>query len=246
MKKDNIMRIPADHWLKNRPIAHRGLWGGDIIENSLPAYEKAAREGFPIEIDVFLTKDNVFVSFHDDYLTRMTGKEGRIADYTLEEIKSFPLLGTDNRIPTLKEVLDVCRGKIPILIEIKNQTQKDVVERLLEELKDYDGEFAIQSFNPLYINKVKKLRPDIIRGVLGTNKKAVLDDLSMLNGFVVKNLALDFLVKPDFISYEFIGYPEILKKTKGKIALAWTITSPDIYEKIKSYADNVIFEHFLP
>ena len=67
-------RIPENHWLRTKPIAHRGYWGGDVPENSRAAYERAAEKGYPIEIDVYLTKDEKIVSFHDGTLKRMTGR----------------------------------------------------------------------------------------------------------------------------------------------------------------------------
>mgnify|MGYP004573844539 FL=1 len=51
------MRIPDSGWLKTTPIAHRGLWGNGIPENSSLAYEAAAKVGSPIEIDLYFTKD---------------------------------------------------------------------------------------------------------------------------------------------------------------------------------------------
>ena len=59
------MAIPNDFWLFTRPIAHRGLWGGEIAENSLTAYKLATEKGYPIEIDLFLTIDGEIVCFHD-------------------------------------------------------------------------------------------------------------------------------------------------------------------------------------
>ena len=66
------MRINDNHWLKTKPIAHRGLWGGNIIENSVSAYENAAKNQMPIEIDVYITTDNHLVCFHDKNLKRLT------------------------------------------------------------------------------------------------------------------------------------------------------------------------------
>ena len=67
-------------------------------------------------------------------------------------------------------MLHAVNGKVPLLIEIKNCPDKMIVERVLYELDEYHGEFAIQSFNPFYINKVRKIAPYINRGVLGTSK----------------------------------------------------------------------------
>lgn len=236
------MRINKDHWLLKTPIAHRGLWGGKIIENSISAYEHAAEKGYPIEIDLYLIKDNHLVSFHDKTLKRMTGVEGYIYDKTLAEIKELRLLNSDEAIPTFNEVLSVAKGKSPLLIEIKPQPNAKVVDEIVARLKNYDGDFAIQSFNPLYINRVKKLAPEFIRGILGTGDKKINENF--IKKFIVKNMPLNFLIKPDFISYSYPDLP--IKNTEKLPIIAWTVVCPKAYEKLKGIADNIIFENFIP
>ena len=102
------------------PIAHRGLWGDGVAENSLSAYKKAAENGYPVEIDLYLSKDGELFSFHDKTLDRMTGESGYIYDKTAAELKSLKLVGSDEGIPTFDQVLSVAENKIPLLIEIKN------------------------------------------------------------------------------------------------------------------------------
>lgn len=236
------MRISSDSWLLRKPVAHRGLWGDGVMENSLTAYRLAAEKGFPIEIDLYFTKDKHIVSFHDDTVTRMTGKDGFVWDYDLKDLKKLRLGGTDEQIPTFDEVLSVCEGKSPLLIEIKNQPIKGLPEAVLERLKTYRGEYAIQSFNPLYINVVRKLAPDVTRGILsGING---LEGMPWYKRLIVRKMLLNFLIKPDFISYEKVGYPLKKSKTKGKALLAWTVTSPaeakDLFKKV----NNIIYEGF--
>ena len=140
-------------------------------------------------------------------------------------------------------MLDVVNGKVPILIEIKDQPNKRVVNILIETLKQYDGEIAIQSFNPLYLIKVKKLAPQILRGILASENPPIN---SRFRKHIVKNMSLNFLCKPDFISYSYTGLPLSNRKTKGKTILAWTITSKEVLEKVKQYCNNIIFENFIP
>ena len=238
-----MSRLPKNYWLLNRPVAHRGLWGGEIIENSLTAYRNAVEKGYPIEIDLYVTKDGHLVSFHDSTLKRMTGADGYIYEKTLAELKQLQLLGTDERIPTFDEVLEIAENKVPLLIEIKDQPDKTVVEKTVERLKSYKGEFALQSFNPLYINKVKKLAPSFIRGILATpdagKKSAIVN-------YIVKKMSLNFLIKPDFISYDYKGIPKYAKKTKKMPAISWTITSKEIETTVRPFIDNIIFEHYIP
>ena len=238
-----MSRIPKNYWLLNRPVAHRGLWGGEIIENSLTAYRNAVEKGYPIEIDLYVTKDGKLVSFHDSTLKRMTGADGYIYEKTLAELKQLQLLGTDERIPTFDEVLEIAENKVPLLIEIKDQPDKTVVEKTVERLKSYKGEFALQSFNTLYINKVKKLAPQFIRGILATQDAG---KKSAITNYIVKKMPLNFLIKPDFISYDYKGIPKYAKKTKKMPVISWTITSKEIETTVRPFIDNIIFEHYIP
>lgn len=238
------MRINENHWLINTPIAHRGLWSEDVVENSLTAYKKAVDTGYPIEIDLYLTKDDVLVSFHDSSLIRMTGVEGNVFDKTLSELKELRLSGTLEQIPTFDEVLETVNGKVPLLIEIKKQPNKKVVDKIVERLKTYNGEFALQSFNPFYMKRVKQLAPEFIRGILAnpvyTNKK------NLLFYWVVRKMPFNFLIKPDFLSIYHAGLPLKKSKIKNCRVITWTITDKTTADKIKTFAENIIFENFKP
>lgn len=236
------MRINKDCFLFNKPIAHRGLWNENIVENSLLAYQNAVEHGYPIEIDLYSTTDNEIVCFHDDTLSRMTGKDGFIYDKTLSELKELSLKNSGQKIPTLKEVLTLVSGKVPLLIEFKDQPDKSYILKAVKILKEYKGDFAVQAFNPLYLLKIKKLAPEFIIGILGTNTPP--KERSFLTKFIVKNLSLNFLIKPDFISYNYKGLP--IKNPFNLPLLAWTVTDSENAKTTLSFADNIIFENFIP
>ena len=101
--------------------AHRGLWNAaeGVPENSLPAFARAAEQGYAIELDIQITKDGRIVVFHDDTMKRMCGNEGKISDYTYEELQQFHLGDSTEKIPLLREVLQTVDGRVPLLIEIK-------------------------------------------------------------------------------------------------------------------------------
>ena len=115
------------------------------------------------------------------------------------------------------------------------------MDLFLEEIKGYNGEFAVQSFNPKYMLQIKKKNPDIIRGVLSSNKP---DTNSVIKSWVVRKMPFNKHINPDFISYDYKGLP--LKKKNSPPVIAWTVTSSDIFKKIKPYCKNIIFENFLP
>ena len=133
---------------------------------------------------------------------------------------------------------------MPILIELKNQPNNDYIDNVVKKLLEYKGEFAIQSFDPTYIKRVKDLAPQFIRGILGT--KTYSKPLTFIKRLVVKNMLLNFLIKPDFISYSFEDLPLKKRKTKNKCLITWTVTTEEDYLKVKGMVDNVIFEKFVP
>lgn len=233
-------RIPRNHWLRIKPIAHRGLWNEKIPENSRAAYERAAEKGYPIEIDLYLTKDEKVVSFHDGTLQRMTGQTGGVWDYTYEELRQFHLNDTRETIPLFSDVLKIAERRSPLLIEIKEQANKNIVSKVLEELEGYQGEYAIQSFIPRYIHEVKKKAPHVIRGILASTGGLK----NPIKNHVLRHMSLNFWIQPDFVSYLYTGYPLPARKVKNKVKLAWTVTSKEIWQKISPFIDNIIYENF--
>ena len=68
------------------PIAHRGLWGNGIPENSLSSYAHAKEKGFPVEIDLYKSKDGEIFSVHDGNLLRSRKKVRSFPEYSLPKV----------------------------------------------------------------------------------------------------------------------------------------------------------------
>lgn len=235
-------RLQKDSWLFTRPVAHRGLWNETLGENSMGAYKNAIDNGYPIEMDVQLTKDGVLCCFHDDNLIRVTGKDALINHLTYDEIKDLKISNSQETIPTFKEFLRLVDGKVPLVIEIKQQRVKNfnIAQMVVEELKDYKGEFVVQSFDPFIMRKVKKANPNIIRGQLGGLTER--GDMGLVKYLVVKHLLLNFLSKPDFVNYMLDAMPV---KTSRPI-ITWTIRSKEAEKRAKELGVNYIFEDIIP
>ena len=151
------------------PIAHRGLHNEDIPENSLLSFEKAVENGYPIEIDVRIIDDGTVIVFHDDVLGRMTAKDGYASNLRKADLAEIRLNGTDQVIPTLEQTLETANGKVPLLIETKVSCKIGELERkVIDILKSYNGEFAMQSFDPYSMEYFRKNEPDFIRGQLAS------------------------------------------------------------------------------
>lgn len=240
-------------FLTEIPVAHRGLHDDRLPENSLGAFLAAANKGYAIETDVRLTKDGALVLFHDDNLSRMAGIEKKVSECTAEQLSRVRLGGTDERIPLLSELLSAVCGRVPLLIEIKDMPKvktKDFIKKVSDALEGYRGEYAVQSFQPFYVKAFKKLRPEVPCGVLATavSNKGDFGNSPFwkIKARMVKNMSFNRTVKPDFISYYFASYPQkSTEKFKGA-KLAWTVRSPEEEARARQYADNIIFENFLP
>ncbi len=237
-----------DGFLKTAPIAHRGLHDGETPENSMPAFFAAAEHGYAIETDVRFTSDKQLVVFHDDGLLRMTGDPRPVSGCTLAELARLTLKSSSpqERIPLFSDVLQAVGGRVPLLIEIKNMPHvkgKEIAAALCSRMKGYRGEYAVQSFNPLYVKAYKKLCPGVPCGILGTAEKGAAKGLQ---GHIIKHMPLNFWVKPDFISYRKEDLPrKKLTRFKG-IKLVWVVRSRGEETAARKFADNIIFEGFLP
>ena len=234
------------------PFAHRGLHGGGVPENSLPAFHAAAQSGFAIETDVRFTKEGRVVVFHDDNLYRMTGDERNVIDCTAPELKRLRLEDTDEQMPLFSELLKEINGRTPLLVEIKSMKgvkPKEIALALAKILEGYQGEVAIQSFQPFYVRAFKRLRPDLPCGVLSAahfTREEVGGALWRLKAHWLKNMTFNFTVRPDFISYNLHDLPtRKTKRFKGPV-LAWTVRSEEDELIARKHADTIIFENYLP
>lgn len=105
-------------WLTAEPVAHRGYHDLNkaVWENTLSAFSRAIEAGFAIECDVQLAADSVPVIFHDDDMARLTGIKGDVREHTSGELSLLSVGQTKDRIPTLKQLLTLCAGKVPLVI----------------------------------------------------------------------------------------------------------------------------------
>ena len=248
------MAAPA--WLIARPIAHRGLHNrpNGLIENTIGAANAAIHHKFSIECDVQLTADGEVVVFHDDELERLTHSSGLIRDLTLSEVKLLQLKYTDEKIPTLAEFLENISAQVVLICEIKSNFDGNlaIVDRCCSILKTYNGPVAIKSFDPDIVAYVRNVGPDRPRGFigeshyddpewdfLGTSKKKSLISLEHLSE-----------TQPDFLSWyckdiEQAG-PAVSRSVYGLPLMTWTVRSKETLHEVRKFADQIVFENFIP
>ncbi len=234
--------------------AHRGLHdnASEAPENSMAAFEKAVEKGFGIELDVQLTKDKIPVVFHDFTLKRVCGAEGKVADYTYDELQQFRLCNSEQKIPRFEDFLKMVDGRVPLIIEYKipggNTEVCPVADRILQ---NYKGVYCIESFNPLGLIWYRKNRKEILRGQLADNFiRTGEKEFPKLLYFVLHHLLLNFLTKPDFIAYNHNCYRDVSRQLcrylYGCLSVAWTIKDQKALEARREDFDLFIFDSFLP
>ncbi len=220
---------------KNKRFAHRGLHGNGVPENSLLAFRKAVERGFGAELDVHLLADGHLAVIHDYSLKRTVGEEVKIEDLTLKALEKYRLEGTDEKIPTLREVLDIFENKEPLIIELK--ADKNNVDKLCFAtavlLKGYEGQYCIESFDPRCVRWFKNHRPEVIRGQLSENYfNSRGSKLPLILKLVMTFLISNFWAKPDFVAYRFNDRENISFKLCTRLfkmqGVAWTVRGQEI------------------
>ena len=238
-------------WLKNELIAHRGLYTKDqtIPENSLASFRHALDKGYAIELDVNLLKDGTVVCFHDDHLKRAFGIDKTISDVTYDELIKFNLFNTNEKVPTLKEALELIKCQKPVLIELKpHGNVKILCHETMNVLKDYTGQYAIFSFHPMVSYILKKNYPHVIRGQI-SEYFTELKTMRKFQKYLMKSMFFNRFTKPDFISYGISDLPnKYLDRyyRKGLTIISYAARTQDEFDLVKSYYDNVVFEYFEP
>ena len=228
-------------------FAHRGLHNKNVPENSLRAFQGAVDRRLGIELDIQLSKDGEVMVFHDFTLNRVAGVDGKVINFTAEELGKMSLGGQDDGIPTLKQVLEAVDGQVPLIIEIKIPGfDLSVCPKAFEILDEYKGPYCIESFHPLAIHWMKKNRPHILRGQLSSDFFKHSEKGSRIQFFAVKNLMLNFLARPDFIAFD-IRYPKALSfrlctKFFRALPIGWTVRTKEELEEAKKDFDGWICE----
>jgi len=139
-------------------IAHTGTY--EYPENTMSGFKRAIEVGADmIEVDLQISKDGVPVVFHDNTLYRMTDGSGNIVDKTLDELRALRIDDTDERIPTLDEIIAL---PIPLNIEVKILGLEEQVAAAVKTRRND----VISSFNHEVLKRIHAIDPDIKIGYL--------------------------------------------------------------------------------
>jgi glycerophosphoryl diester phosphodiesterase len=237
------------------PVAHRALHdrAAGRPENSRDAVRAAVAAGYAIEIDVQMSSDGQAMVFHDDTLDRLTAEAGPVRARTSAALGAIRLTDAADGIPTLPQVLALVAGRVPLLIEVKDQTGNlsagvGPLERAVAgALSGYDGPVAVMSFNPHSVAALAELAPDVARGL--TTMTFDPEEWGLTGARAAELSAIpDYdRVGASFISHHWkhLSDPRVADlRVAGAGILCWTIRSAADETAARAIAHNVTFEGY--
>ena len=236
--------------------AHRGLHDAaqGIPENSMAAFRRAVEHGFGAELDVHLMADGNLAVVHDSDLTRVCGKKALIEDLTAADLKDYPLMGTQEYIPLLHNVLALFEGKTPLVIELKVErgNYDALTDAVMAALEGWNGTYCVESFHPAVLLRLREKYPWVLRGQLSENfiRGSEVGNLATPVRFVLTHLLTTAFTRPDFIAYKWEDRKEpslrLMRALYGVHEVGWTIRSQETMDMLAQDGVIPIFEHFIP
>lgn len=231
------------NWLTERPIAHRGYHDLNraVWENTLSAFSRAVEAGFAIECDLQYAADAIPVVFHDDDLKRLCGIEGDVRQRTAAELGLLTIGGTADKVPTLRQLLDLVKGRVPLVLELKGRKGDDdgFAMAVLDTIENYEGPIALMSFDQWLLKDLKGL---------GTTRPVGLTaEGARPENFAVHEGAMQYGL--DFISYYYGHLPNAFisrQRDLGKQVITWTVRDDEARTITALNADQMTFEGFDP
>ncbi|AVA21457.1 MULTISPECIES: glycerophosphodiester phosphodiesterase [unclassified Rhizobium] len=230
-------------WLTERPVAHRGYhdMNKQVWENTLSAFGRAIEADFSIECDLHYAADGVPVVFHDDDLQRVCNLPGQLRDRTSAELGLLSVGGTNDKIPTLKQLLRLCDGKVPLVLELKGREGDDegFAESVLEVLEGYKGHVALMSFDHWLLKDLKALNAPYPVGLTADGNEP--------ETFFKHDEAMQLGL--DFISYFYGHLPNpfiTAQRQRGIPVITWTVRDEAARKHTFANADQMTFEGFDP
>ena len=224
----------------NLIMAHRG-WSSRAPENTLAAIKLAVDEDWihSIEIDVQLTRDEVPVIIHDFRVERTTNGVGLVKELTLNKLREldagswFSSNFRSEKIPTLEEVLKLCKGRKRINLELKTagDMYKGLAEKVVQLVEQFqmEKEVIITSFDHEKVKQVRQLTSNIETGLIIEGNPPLLDEQLQYVG--ANTISMSFL----FITPSFV---EDHLNQERKIVV-WTPNSPEEINFVKQMSEKI-------
>lgn len=265
-----IERLNCDCTLLDLPITHKGVFGNNILENSIDSIQASISKGLPFEVDIVKTKDNIPIIYHD-FIISLNNNIFKISELTFDELIDYTK--SYAHITTLKECIRTNNGKVPMILDFKETSLfglNDYRRNIISLLGNYRAEYAIQSFNPFFVYTMGKQLPKALRGQLICRGKTLIDTLSPKHPKLSSNTyeklmsTICYIAHADYIGLElskskkwktkiekFISdttdevqntVVEITSKVTKKPVIGWTLTALKELEISPKVFDNYIYE----
>jgi glycerophosphoryl diester phosphodiesterase len=194
-------------------IGHRGARALEP-ENTLRSFRKAVElEVDAVELDVRKTKDGKIVVIHDNTVDRTTDGSGLVSELSFKEIEGFKTEGGET-IPTLGEALDFLKGKVKVLIELKEAGYEEQILKLVEE-RGMIEDVSVISFNEDALRRVKELDKKVATGLIYVRHRKP------------REAALELRAEYLLPLYRFTHSADVKKAHEaGLKVIVWTINTP--------------------
>lgn len=237
----------APSWLREVPLAHRGLHDDEIPANSLAAFAAAREAAVGIELDVRMSGDGTPVVVHDPTVV-VDGRDVAVADLGDEQLAAVRLDGTEQGVPTLAAALTAA-GPAPVMVEVKNdghsagRLEAAVAAAVGDHAADGGGPRCVASFNPWTLRWMRRHRPAIDRVLTGSPSQ--VDAMPHGLRWTVRSLRLLTFTRSVAVSWDLAGLAQpavVAYREAGGTVVAWTVTTPEQLAGARAGADNVIFE----
>lgn len=232
-------------WLGKWRYAHRGLHDGmsdgPVLENAMPAFDAAIAAGVGIECDVQRSSDNKPMVFHDYVLERLTGATGAVADRTSADLQLIALRGDNGTIVELAHMLDHIEGRVPVLIEIKADSDQigGLCLGVRRALEGYGGKAAVMSFNPAVVAWFARNAPHVLSGIVISEE----NDKGW-TGRLKRHFML-WASRPQFLAYDVRDLPSSFvtaQRQRGFPVVTWTVRDDVQHAIAAAHADAPIYE----
>jgi glycerophosphoryl diester phosphodiesterase len=232
-------------------IAHRGY--SDLYpENTLIAFEKAIEsKADMVELDVHLTSDQKLIVIHDVRLGRTVQGSTHVWEHSLAELKALDAGSwknskfSDQKVPCLDEVLELCKGKIHVNIEVKKETMQSyplyflMLKTLLDTISKHkmNDQLLISSFDPFFMQIFSEAKTGLRGGII--------------NSFPQLSNCLDFCKTYNLYSYhpnaEFLTDRLAKEYVRSGIKLfSWTAKNQEDYSRLNSLPIDGIISNVMP
>jgi len=248
--------VRAPDWLTARPVAHRGLHdiSRGIVENMPGAVQAAIAGNFAIEVDIQLTADGEAMVHHDHVLGRLTEGSAPLIEMTAAELKAVKFKDTGEQMMSLSDLCNLVAGRVPLVIEVKSQFGGDrkLVTRMAEVLASYDGPAVGMSFDPDQVLALRELLSSRPRGIVAerTYEDEYWAKLTQAQRDSMLYLRHGFQTQPHFVAFKVDHLPApapwIARNLFGCPLLTWTVRTAEQRARAAQYADQMIFEGFVP